>query len=145
MKVAGTRRRGRELAVQALYELELAGADGTWSPEATWRHFGEPEAAREFGRDLVHGVRTHGERIDALISASSQHWRLGRLSNVDRSILRVGAYELLCRPDVPTSVVIDEAIEIAKRFGGDESSVFVNGVLDQVAASVGAKEGRSVV
>ncbi len=63
-----------------------------------------------------------------------------RLSHVDRNILRVATYELLCRRDVPASVAIDEAIEIAKRFGSDESSTFVNGVLDAIAATVGAKE-----
>jgi len=66
-------------------------------------------------------------------------WRLERLSQIDRNILRIGAYELLCRPDVPASVAIDEAIEIAKRFGNDESATFVNGILDQVATAVGAK------
>ena len=123
--MVGSRRRGRELALQALYQMDVTGGD----PHV-------PAA------ELVHGVLETRTRIDALIAESAEHWRLDRLSQIDRNILRIGAYELLCRRDVPPSVAIDEAIEIAKRFGNDESAVFVNGVLDQIATAVGAKAGR---
>ena len=135
----GTRRRGRELALQALYQMEVAQPGSSASARDLWCHFGEPEEAQRFAAELVEGVLEHRERIDALIVASSEHWRLSRLPQVDRNILRVATYELLGCPDVPASVAIDEAIEIAKRFGSDESSQFVNGVLDHIAASLGAR------
>ena len=90
-------------------------------------------------RHLVDGVRTERERIDALIGAASQHWRLPRLSRVDLSLLRLSTFELLACPDIPASVTIDEAVEIARRFGSEDSAAFVNGVLDAIATSVGAK------
>ena len=147
MTIARTRRRGRELALQALYQMDVAGGEARGASEL-WRHFDEadrsaaPEDAREFANELVAGVLGSRERIDDLITTAAEHWRLERLSQVDRNILRIGAYELLCRLDVPTSVAINEAIEIAKRFGSDESATFVNGVLDHIAGEVGAKEGR---
>jgi N utilization substance protein B len=144
--MVGSRRRGRELALQALYQMDVTGGDPHVPAAELWRHFDESERPREpsraFAAELVHGVLETRTRIDALIAESAEHWRLDRLSQIDRNILRIGAYELLCRRDVPPSVAIDEAIEIAKRFGNDESAVFVNGVLDQIATAVGAKAGR---
>ncbi len=136
----GMRRKGRELALQALYQLDLCGDEPGAALRVFWEHCDAPADARTFGEDLVGGVLDERPRIDELIAASSDNWRLGRLSHVDRNILRVATYELLCRRDVPASVAIDEAIEIAKRFGSDESPTFVNGVLDHIAATVGAKE-----
>jgi len=136
----GMRRKGRELALQALYQLDLCGDEPGSAVRTFWEHCEAPNDARAFGEDLVDGVLEERARIDELIAASSDNWRLGRLSHVDRNILRVATYELLCRRDVPASVAIDEAIEIAKRFGTDESPTFVNGVLDQIAVTVGAKE-----
>lgn len=136
----GMRRKGRELALQALYQLDLSGDEPGNAVRMFWEHCEAPTDARTFGEGLVGGVLEERARIDELITASSDNWRLGRLSHVDRNILRVATYELLCRCDVPASVAIDEAIEIAKRFGSDESPTFVNGVLDHIAATVGAKE-----
>jgi len=144
--MTGTRRRGRELALQALYQADVTSGEPPIPATDLWRHFDEPESvptqddARAFASEIVTGVRARRERIDALIGDAAEHWRLERLSQIDRNILRIGAYELLCRPDVPATVAIDEAIEIAKRFGNDESATFVNGVLDHVATAVGAKE-----
>ena len=135
----GMRRKGRELALQALYQVDLCGDESGSAVRTFWEHCEAPTDARIFGEDLVGGVLEERARIDELIAASSDNWRLGRLSHVDRNILRVATYELLCRCDVPASVAIDEAIEIAKRFGSDESPTFVNGVLDQIAVTVGAK------
>ena len=137
----GSRRRGRELALQALYGVELGG-DPLGPADDLLHRFDEAEEARTFAAELVSGVAAARERIDALIAASSEHWKLGRLSSVDLNILRVATYELLHHSEVPARVAIDEAIEIAKRFGSDDSPAFVNGVLDHVAASVGAKAGR---
>ena len=137
----GTRRHGRELALQALYGMEVGGNAPATSGDL-WRHGEEPEEARTFAADLVRGVCEERARIDALIAASSEHWKLGRLSSVDLNILRVATYELLRQGDVPARVVIDEAIEIAKRFGSEDSAGFINGVLDDVALRVGAKGRR---
>lgn len=136
----GMRRKGRELALQALYQLDLSGDDPAAALRMFWEHCDAPLDARSFGEELVGGVMDERARIDELISKSSDNWRVDRLSHVDRNILRVATYELLCRRDVPASVAIDEAIEIAKRFGSDESPTFVNGVLDSIAVTVGAKE-----
>jgi N utilization substance protein B len=135
----GTRRKGRELALQALYQVDLLGDESGPAVDAFWESCDGPSDAKSFGVELVRGVLTERARIDELIGASSDNWRLGRLSHVDRNILRVATYELLRRRDVPASVAIDEAIEIAKRFGSDESATFVNGVLDHVAEIVGVK------
>ncbi len=136
----GMRRKGRELALQALYQVEILGDESAGGVRAFWEHCDAPTEARTFGEDLVGGVLATRTRIDELIAGSSENWRLGRLSHVDRNILRVATYELLCRRDVPATVAIDEAIEIAKRFGSDDSATFVNGVLDHIAATVGVKE-----
>ena len=91
-----------------------------------------------FARDLVAAAATErGAKIDELIAASSKNWRIDRMSRVDRNILRLGACELLAFRDVPVKVVINEAVELAKRFGTAESSAFVNGVLDRIASAVG--------
>ncbi len=141
----GMRRKGRELALQALYQIDVRGDDGAGALGPFWEQCDAPADARTFGEDLVGGVLEERKRIDELIASSSDNWRVSRLSHVDRNILRVATYELLCRRDVPASVAIDEAIEIAKRFGSDESPTFVNGVLDHIAVTVGAKQRTRAV
>ena len=131
----GTRREARELALQTLYQLDVTGEEDV----GVGAHFGGDPEAIAFARQLVDGVRADRERIDALIAAASEHWRLPRLSRVDLSLLRLSTYELLACPDIPASVTIDEAVEIARRFGSEDSASFVNGVLDAIATSVGAK------
>jgi N utilization substance protein B len=132
----GTRREARELALQTLYQLDLTGEEDV----GIGVHFGGDAEAIAFARELVDGVRRERERIDALISGASEHWRLPRLSRVDLSLLRLSTFELLACPDIPASVTIDEAVEIARRFGSEDSAAFVNGVLDAIATSVGAKD-----
>ena len=134
-----TRRAARELALQALYQLDLAG-EGDPTVPLFWSHFDAEPQAQTFARELVDGVAAHRERIDALIAASAEHWRLPRLSRVDLSLLRLATFELLARADIPCSVTIDEAIEIAHRFGSEDSPAFVNGVLDHIAQVLGVKE-----
>lgn len=135
----GARRKGRELAVQALYQIELRGEASHEMLRLFWEQCEAGSRAREFAATLVAGVRAQQSQIDELIARSSEHWRLERLSRVDRNLLRVAAYELLQR-GAPTSVVLNEAIEIARRFGTEESATFVNGILDQIAAQLGVKE-----
>jgi len=134
-----SRREGRELAVQALYQLEVTGDESGADLGHFWRQFPQSEGARDFAMSLVDGVRRERRRIDALLAGAAEHWRVPRLSKVDASVLRVAIYELLSCPDVPTRVSIDEAIEIARRFGTGDSAAFVNGVLDRVAEDLGVK------
>ncbi len=131
----GTRRRAREMAVQALYQHDLTGDD---LPERFVQHFDGGEDVNAFCLKLIHGVTEHRGEIDLLIQELCEHWRADRLSKVDLNVLRLGAYELM-QTDVPASIIINEAIEIAKRFGEKESAPFVNGVLDAIAERVGAK------
>jgi N utilization substance protein B len=131
----GTRHRAREIAVQLLYQIDITGDLSTQSQEEFWEHFRVPPAAREFSSFLVQGVLSHLGELDRVISTCSEHWRVGRMGRVDLNILRVGTFELLHCPQTPKSVSINEAIEMAKRFAGEESGTFVNGVLDQVAST----------
>jgi transcription antitermination protein NusB len=126
----GVRRRGRELALQMLYQHEIAAND----VEAMFSSFEElkqaPEATRDFAIELVRGVTSKLGELDAHLVDQTDHWRLERMAAVDRNILRLALYELMFEADTPAAVVIDEAVEIAKRFGSERSSQFVNGVLD---------------
>ena len=138
-----TRREAREIALQALYQLDLTGdADPQAGLALFWRHLQGGKDEDAFARELVDGVRDNRERIDALIAASAEHWRLPRLSRVDLCLLRLATYELMERDEIPASVTIDEAIEIAGRFGSEDSPSFVNGVLDHIAGVLGVKEKR---
>ena len=135
----GARRKGRELAVQALYQIDAQGRASAEMLRLFWEQADAGERAKEFAAALVVGVGEQRERIDQLIADASEHWRFERLSAVDLNVLRVATYELLQRA-APTNVVLDEAIEIARRFGTGESAVFVNGVLDHIAEQLGVKE-----
>jgi transcription antitermination protein NusB len=134
----GARRKGRELAVQALYQIDALGGSSAEMLRLFWEQAETGPRAKEFAAILVEGVGEQRQRIDELIATASEHWRFERLSAVDLNVLRVATFELLQRA-APTSVVLDEAIEIARRFGTGESAVFVNGVLDHIAGQLGVK------
>ena len=135
----GIRRKGRELALQALYQIEITGDASMAAVDLFLNHFeGNPEA-KEFARRLVSGVISQRMEIDEVIQRCTEHWKLMRLAKVDLVILRMATYELVFCPDIPLNVSLDEAIEIGKRFSTDDSANFINGVLDQVAQSSGAK------
>jgi transcription antitermination protein NusB len=135
----GIRRKGRELALQALYQIEITGDASMAAVDLFLNHFeGNPEA-KEFARRLVSGVISQRMEIDGIIQRCTEHWKLMRLAKVDLVILRMATYELVFCPDIPLNVSLDEAIEIGKRFSTDDSANFINGVLDQVAQSSGAK------
>jgi N utilization substance protein B len=129
----GTRRKGRELALQALYQIEITGDSSVSAVELFLRHFEGNTQAKEFARRLVSGVVSQHGEIDRMIEGCTEHWKLARLAKVDLVILRMATYELVHCPDIPSSVSLDEAIEIAKRFGSADSANFINGVLDQLA------------
>jgi len=135
-----TRRKGRESALQILYQMEILSplsgiskANASEAIEKFFEHFETPKEVLEHATSLVHGVLVNYQRIDELIGKSSEKWRLERMAIVDRNILRIACYEFLFSPDLTKSIIIDEAIEIAKRFGSDKSAAFVNGILDSIA------------
>lgn len=129
----GRRTRSREIALQVLYQMEMSGGDADETVDLFWRHFNPPPELQEFARRIVAGVCEHRAKIDAIIESFSEHWRLERITIVDRSILRLAIFELLGCPDIPTKVVINEAVELGKRFGSDQSGSFVNGMLDSIS------------
>lgn len=127
----------REIAFQVLYRYDHAvpsalpsGSALEEDVERHFNHFQVEAASRAFARVLVLGVLGQKTDLDAKIQAVTPNWRMERMGSVDRNILRMGAYELLYIPNTPRAVVLDEAIEIAKRFGNADSPKFVNGVLD---------------
>ena len=138
----GARRTARERALQALYKLEMTqGATTREALDAAWAassEDGTPEPdAVKFAKEIVEGVEAHSEEIDGLIERHSHNWRLDRMSRIDRNVLRLGIFELKYRPDIPRKVTINEAVELGKNFGNEESSAFVNGLLDRVAVALG--------
>ncbi len=130
----GSRTKARECALQALYQLDLSGGDPREAVRGVLAHFEEADEATErFADELVRGVQSERPQIDALIQTSSTHWKLERMARVDRNILRLAVYEILRRAEVPVRVTLNEAIELGKKYGSEESSAFVNGVLDRIA------------
>jgi transcription antitermination protein NusB len=140
--VAGTRRRGRELALQALYQIEMTADPSGAAVDRFLNHFEGRPNAKEFARRLVSGVISQRAELDRLIEQHSENWKLDRIAITDLIILRIGAYELLFCADIPRNVSLNEAIEIAKRFGSMDSAPFINGILDRVALSAAVKTER---
>jgi N utilization substance protein B len=129
----GKRRKARELALQFLYQLDLRGeSDPASSAEEFWSRHPVDIEVRDFADVLVRGTMLHRGKIDELITQYAEHWDLERMAVVDRNILRAGIFELLWTTDVPPKVAINEAIEVAKKFGTQESSRFINGILDRI-------------
>jgi transcription antitermination protein NusB len=137
----GARTGGREAAIQVLFGLDIGldttDADTEQALAFYWREFGGDMESRAYAEDAVRGVMRDREALDRIIAAASQHWRLERMARIDRNVLRLGTWELSNQPEVPRAVILDEAVELAKRFGSEESSSFVNGVLNQVADNLG--------
>jgi len=129
----GTRRKSREIAIQILYQLEINEADIEDAVETYWDAYKPSRDLKDFSSHILHGVFRHRKDIDTVIGKTSNHWSLRRMPAVDRSILRAAIFEILYCPDIPLKVSIDEAIELAKKFGTEKSSSFVNGILDKVA------------
>ncbi len=133
----GARRTGREAALQMLFQVEAQGATADDAVRLFWRQFeGDPEG-RDYADAIVRGVCDTRDALDATIRKASTHWRLERMSRVDRNLLRLGAWELEFSKEVPRAVVLDEAVELAKSYGTEESPSFVNGVLARIADDLG--------
>lgn len=136
----GTRREGRELALQALYSLELNPMETRESLRLLRENSRVGAAVRGFAEGLVAGVVENREALDKIIKEQSTNWSISRITRVDLNILRIATFELLFRSDIPKNVTMNEAIEVAKKFGTDESPAFINGILDEIAATVPEKE-----
>jgi N utilization substance protein B len=136
----GARTTAREAALQMLFAIDATSGDVDQAISDFWRELPGDAEGREYADALVRGVRDGAEKLDERIRAASQNWRLERMARIDRNALRLGTYELLTRTDGPRAVVLDEAVELAKRFGGEESSKFVNGVLDRIADDLGRQD-----
>lgn len=129
----GSRRKAREFALQILFGLEFSGG----KPDDVVAHFWqENEALREvqeFTRELVYGTMRNLKEIDGSLESHSTNWKLSRMASVDRSLLRLAVFELNFCEAIPANVTINEAVEIAKKYGTEESSAFINGILDKIA------------
>jgi len=128
----GERHRAREFALQMLFQMDIGGAGIEDTFAAFWASHPVPGVTRDYAERLVRGTIDHRGEIDRLIGDSTEHWRVDRMAGVDRNILRLAVYEFLFERETPAIVAIDEAIEIAKRFGGEDSGQFINGILDAV-------------
>ena len=131
-----SRRRARECALQVLYQMDVSGASADDALETFWQSFEPTEDVRAFTSELVSGVGARRDEVDAEIQKASHHWKLERMARVDRNVLRLAVFELLHRPDIPKKVSLNEAIEIAKRFGTEDSGKFINGILDHISSKV---------
>jgi N utilization substance protein B len=135
--MAGPRHRARELALKVLFQLEHSPGDDL--EDALAYHAaeeGHSDQERLFARELVHGVMEHQAELDEIIRTASKNWKLEQMGRVDRIVLRIAIYEIRIARSVPVKAAINESIELAKTFSGDESGRFVNGVLGKVAETV---------
>jgi N utilization substance protein B len=128
----GIRRKARELALQALFCMDMTGDTSEEMLQRFCDHYVPPAKARPFFLELIRGVIGSRALIDQLIERFSRNWRLSRMSCVDRNIMRIAVYEMLFCGDIPAKVSINEAIDIGKKYGTEESGAFINGILDSV-------------
>jgi len=142
----GSRHQARERALQILFQYDIHGRPGLWL-DMFWKEHEAPDEVKTFAERLVAGVLENKREVDALIERYATNWKISRMPIVDRNILRAGVYELLWMEDVPAKVTVNEAIELAKSFGDDEASKFVNGILDQILGkelTLAAKRAEAV-
>jgi N utilization substance protein B len=128
----GRRRKAREETLRILYRLEFDNRQSEETLSQYWENKKTNQATREYSTWLVNGIISHHKKIDTIIQNASEHWRLSRMALIDRNILRMAVFELLYEENIEPAVVINEAIEIAKAYSGDEAATFVNGVLDAI-------------
>jgi N utilization substance protein B len=136
----GKRRKSREIAVQILYQIEIMEQTPEFGVSVFFDNFEVKDNVVDYAKVLVFGVHEHLDELDLRIEEFSKHWKIDRMTAIDRNILRLSAYELLYNNDVPTKVCINEALEIAKRFSSEDSSSFINGILDAITKSEKGKD-----
>ena len=128
----GRRRQARELALQALYFLDTRPDDPEQAMALFNRNFTPPRKVRDFMDRLVRGVSARREAIDEIIERYSEHWKVFRMPRVDRNLIRMAVFEMFWQEDIPASVSINEAIDLGKKYGTDDSGAFINGILDRI-------------
>jgi len=129
----GFRRQGREAALKILYSLEFSDIpSGAGAAKEYWSERKGSKSLKEYAFSLVDGVRENLSKIDAMIEEAAEHWTVERISEVDKNIIRLAAYELTECSDIPAAVIINEAVEIAKQYSGKDSASFINGVLGKI-------------
>lgn len=138
----GARTAAREAALQMLYAAELGQHTAETLLKDFWREFPGDAEGRSYADSAVRGVLADRAQLDQRVVGASANWRLERMSPIARNVLRLGTWELLTHPEIPRAVIIDESVEIAKRYGGQESGAFVNGVLDRIADTCGRAHER---
>jgi transcription antitermination factor NusB len=132
------RRRAREYALQILFQIDFRGRQVSGNDfDDFWLDKNETGDVKKFAEEIVRGTIKSLDEIDSWIEKVAENWVLRRMAAVDRNILRLAAYEILYRKDIPSAVTINEAIEIAKKFSSSESAPFINGILDRLAKEVG--------
>ncbi len=134
------RRKAREVTLQVLYELDVLGIGIQEAIDRFWANFEAPEEARKFSSFLIEGTWNNREEIDGLIGGSSENWTMARMSRVDKSILRMAVYELLYCHDIPPKVTLNEAIDLGKVYGSENSGAFINGILDALYGKLRKKD-----
>ena len=130
------RRKSREFALQVLFQLDMTKQDALQVFARMKEHFTKKEEDHEFAKRIIQGIVEHSKEIDHLIEQFSENWRIDRMSIIDRNILRMGIFELLYCEDIPPKVTINEAIDLGKRFGSEDSGSFINGLLDRIQNEV---------
>jgi N utilization substance protein B len=130
------RRRAREYAIQLLFQYDLTGSDLNEDLlNEFWESNNETPDVKEFTHNIVRGTIENLGSIDEIIKNAAEHWSIDRMAVVDRNILRAATYELFYKSDIPASVIINEAIEISKKYSAEDSSAFINGILDKINKS----------
>jgi N utilization substance protein B len=139
----GARSGAREAALQLLFGIEASGNTADQAIYDYWREMPGDAEGRDYANEIVRGVCADQEAADTLIRAASTNWRIERMTRVDRNLLRMGAWELRSHAETPRAVIIDEAVELAKRYGAEDSGAFVNGILERIANDIGRKDADS--
>lgn len=133
------RRKAREIALQVLYGLNFVNVDVQEALDLFWGNFAAPKSAKDFAAFLVQGICEHREELDKLIAGCSDNWSLGRMSRVDINILRLAVFEFLYCEDIPPKVTLNEAVDLGKTFGSENSGSFINGILDALNLQLNSK------
>jgi transcription antitermination protein NusB len=129
----GARRKAREIALQLLYQMEVNPVELEAALELFWKGISASQPVKEFVNRIVQGVHVRQKEIDKLLAKHSEHWRLDRMDWVDKSILRMGVFEIMFCDDIPVKVAMNEAVDLGKKFGAEESGAFINGILDRIS------------
>jgi len=137
------RRKAREIALQVLYGLNFENSDVQKALDLFWSNFVAPKTAKEFAAFLVQGTCEHKEELDKLIAGCSDNWSLGRMSKVDINILRLAVFEFLYCEDIPPKVTLNEAVDLGKTFGSENSGSFINGILDALNLKLNKKNATN--